>query len=376
MMRSIWIPRIGFLLFVACGRELPDSKDATVQGDVAQLVRNLSVEEPPLPLGGYTSFIAVRASGGFFVADLDRWRVVAYSPTGTVVGEIGRRGSGPGEFESPGILFMLGDTLLAVTDPNGAVIELFNPDGGAHLRSVSIRDFQHIAADWTVDRDTAYFPVLAADGVMGVWPISSDTAYLAATLPAEYQLGRPRGLLFRYGRIGVARSTRGMVAHLPTENGLRLITESGVSGELVPLPVRRRRGIPKALEELKASTSPERTREFPLASMSVGLARLGIGYLVAYHWEYDPDPAGPQGGVINLAGIRLFASVISPGLDSACIDIPIPILTDIPPFPITLGDTTFIFTRAVDTTQGTVATRLVGVRYDLSKCQWERLTSP
>jgi hypothetical protein len=140
--------------------------------------------------------------------------------------------------------------------------------------------------------------------------------------------------------------------------------------------------MPRALHDLKRSTSRERDTSFPLATLNVGLAARSDGHLVAYHWEFDHDrnAAGrdDQGGP-GMTNIRVFASLIAPTLDSACIDLPLPVLTDIPPFPVTVADTTYVFSRSVNMENGTVTSLLSAFHLDASACSWEpltRVTSP
>lgn len=364
---------------VAGCRDAPDTSAPDHHSpESVRVVRAVTVSDPSPPLGAYTSFIAVRPNGAFFITDVDRGRVVAYDSTGSVLRQIGAPGDGPGEFRMPATTEVVGDSLLVVADLNARAMVVFDLRSWSFERTIHLEGFRNWAADWSVRNDTATFAALDAGGAVAVWPTASDTAMLVGALPESYMTGRPRGLLRRYGRIGVAMSQGGLVAHLPTEDGVRRVSTEGALGPLIPLPVRARRGIPEALHALKASTSRERTESFPLASLNVGLASRSDGRLVAYHWEYDPDEAVPGGdgaGGPGMSDIRVFASLLSPGLDSACVDIRLPVDTDIPPFPVTVGDTTFIFARSVDLDRGSVQSTLVALHLDPASCHWEQLQS-
>jgi hypothetical protein len=366
-------------VLIACGQDDEANRAPTQASTAVQLLREVSVADPTDPLGAYTSFIALDRGGNFFITDVDRSRVIRYEPAGTVALEIGRQGSGPGEFLLPATLEVLGDSILAVADLNADKIALFSLPAGQYLRSVHLVGFRNWAADWSIRGDTAFIPALDAPGVLAVWPLASDTARLRGTLPVPYLSGRPRGLLRRYGRVGMTGRNGEFAVHFPTEDGVRPMDPDGVIGDLVPLPVRSRRGIPQSLLDLKASTSRERTKVFPLASMNTGLATREDGNLVAYHWEFDHDPsksgARSEGGP-GMTNLRVFASLIRPSLDSACVDLPLAITTDIPPFPVTVGDTTFIFSRSVDVATGTVRSTLSAFHLDASRCAWEPMTKP
>lgn len=359
-----------------CQEQGPGREGGPGEGVSATLVREVSVAEPDPPFGAYTSFIAVASSGEFFITDVDRGRVVAFAPSGTVTGTFGAAGAGPGEFLMAATLEVLDDSLLAVADLNARTLKLFNISDRTYTRTVGLSGFRNLAGDWSFSGDTAYFAALDAGGVLAVWPLGEDSASLRGVLPAEYLTGRPRGLLWRYGRIGLSRAATGLVVHLPTEDGVRRVTEAGRIGPLVPIPARFRRGITPELHQLKASTSRERTARFPLASLNTGLAQRGDGLLVAYHWEYDHDPKSATtgtGGGPGMTNLRLFGTLISPALDSACIDVRLPIVTDTPPFPVTVGDTTFVFTRSVDMAKGTVASTLRAFYIDPKLCRWEAI---
>lgn len=358
----------------SCSRGDKEVAGRSLVSTTATLVREVRAQEPDPPLGAYTSFIAVASNGSFFITDIDRGRIVAFDPAGSVTRSFGSLGGGPGEFSLAATPEVIGDTLLAVADVNANSLMLFDVRNGQYMRTVKLAGFRNLAGDWSYAGDTAYFATLDAGGVLGVWPMVNDTARLRGELPAEYRSGRPRGLVRRYGRIGIAPTSEGFAVHLPTEDGVRRLSLGGEVGPLIGIPARHRRGIPPELVQLKANTSRSRTTNFPLASFNTGLARRGDGLLVAYHWEFDHDPkskGSESGGGPGMTNLRLFATLIKPALDSACIDIRIPIETDIPPFPVTRGDTTFVFTRSVNVAQGTVNSRLVAFRADPRSCQWE-----
>jgi hypothetical protein len=86
---------------------------------------------------GQVGFISLDSKDQIYVADIQAQHIQVYAPDGSYVRTIGKRGSGPGEFQ--GAAFVLvgpGDTLL-VPDVQNQRINRFTPDGSV-LGSVRI----------------------------------------------------------------------------------------------------------------------------------------------------------------------------------------------------------------------------------------------
>ena len=79
--------------------------------------------------------LAVDASGNVFVADTGNFRVVKLDASGREVAVIGRKGSGPGEFESAWLPGVDGKGQLYVLDPRRGHVKVFGSDG-KYLRKI------------------------------------------------------------------------------------------------------------------------------------------------------------------------------------------------------------------------------------------------
>jgi DNA-binding beta-propeller fold protein YncE len=79
--------------------------------------------------------LAVDPSGNVFVADTGNFRVVKFDASGREVAVIGRKGSGPGEFESPWLPGVDGKGQLYVLDPRRGRVSIFGNDG-KYLRKI------------------------------------------------------------------------------------------------------------------------------------------------------------------------------------------------------------------------------------------------
>ncbi len=73
--------------------------------------------------------VSVSSLGNIFVLDRQVPVVRMYSPDGTFVRNVGREGSGPGEYKSPGAIAVLPDDRLLVRDPGNGRVSIFDSDG-------------------------------------------------------------------------------------------------------------------------------------------------------------------------------------------------------------------------------------------------------
>ena len=75
--------------------------------------------------------IAVDKDGNAYVLDSQLCEVQVFSPDGTYLRTIGRRGEGPGEFSRPRSVFITSDGLIAVAQSMPGKIVLLTPEGDA-----------------------------------------------------------------------------------------------------------------------------------------------------------------------------------------------------------------------------------------------------
>jgi sugar lactone lactonase YvrE len=73
--------------------------------------------------------IAVDAAGNVYVGHWNDNKVAAYSPTGKLVREWGRKGTGDGEFQLPGSVAIGPDGLVYVPDQGNSRVQKFTTDG-------------------------------------------------------------------------------------------------------------------------------------------------------------------------------------------------------------------------------------------------------
>lgn len=119
------------LALAACDRAT-GSSDPSLEGlptlTLVEEMRLGSVDDPDVGFSRISD-VAVADDGRFFVLDGQDVEFRAYSPEGELLHRFGRRGQGPGEFESGPRFGIHGDTLWAIEGFLTARLSLFRLDG-------------------------------------------------------------------------------------------------------------------------------------------------------------------------------------------------------------------------------------------------------
>ncbi len=77
--------------------------------------------------------------GNFYVADFDNHRILKYDPEGRHILTIGRKGQGPGEFQSLSVPRFDKDNNLYISDSLNRRISFFDKDGN-YLRQIRMQE--------------------------------------------------------------------------------------------------------------------------------------------------------------------------------------------------------------------------------------------
>lgn len=101
---------------------------------------------------GLIAGVAVARDGSIWVSDRTLGTIRRYSPGGSHLGDVGRRGEGPGEFNYLMDIRLLPDGMIAVWDPLNTRIHIFNEGGefDSDLR-VRVRGMYNIPQNFEVD---------------------------------------------------------------------------------------------------------------------------------------------------------------------------------------------------------------------------------
>lgn len=147
-------PLIAVALLTACGSEdgIEDTS-ARTHWDVAW-----EVTEGTHPTGdslGVISGVTVDSRGNVYASDRAETKVWVFDESGNSVGSFGRKGEGPGEFQSPTGIAIGPDGMLYVRDPNRTT--KFSTDNSTQLLSRYDRSFVNpIYSDWMSTRRTRF----------------------------------------------------------------------------------------------------------------------------------------------------------------------------------------------------------------------------
>ena len=105
---------------------------APVWGKDVRLVEELAIgkaDGPPEYAFGRIYQAAPAGDGSFYLYDVNDGQIRRYDPQGRFTGLIGRRGGGPGEYQTVGGMMVDSSGLLVVFDPGSRRITHFGPDG-------------------------------------------------------------------------------------------------------------------------------------------------------------------------------------------------------------------------------------------------------
>ena len=213
------------------------------------VVRQLSVvtlQEPDSLLLAAVGSLAPTRAGGFYVAELSLSRVIQYDRNGALVAAIGRKGTGPGEFQAPGAMTLIQDSLLVVNDAGQRGLALFNAHTRRYIRLVRNDGVPTAMLAW---RDTLFMglviPKTERMTSLAKWPLSRDTVRYFGTLPAEYAQSKqiaqtlPMAVMTRW------RDT--LLIGFAGHQDLFLASADGRVRDTVNIPARVRRGVPRDL---------------------------------------------------------------------------------------------------------------------------------
>lgn len=279
------------------------------------LLDSLVLQETDSEYVGRAQFLAVAGDGELFVSDAIGGRVLRFDRTGRLRGALGRKGRGPGEFGGPGAVAFLGDSLVVADDLAGQRILLFRRADGAFVR-MARREMglpTHLAvvgdAVWLGHANVPRRTSLAR------WRLAADSVEYLSPMPAEFQ---GTGLEYAQPFVAMAAWRDTILVGHAVHPLLTLTDATGATRATLRVPVRTRRGVPEATELLaryRAGLSAE--RQIAELSLLMGAWRLGSGRVALLHLDAAVDTVTQQA---HGAG---WLTVLTPALDSACVDIPI-----------------------------------------------------
>ena len=353
------------LLLAACGAEARD----VVSRDGPHLIAVDSIlldEADSLYLGNPYSLAADPYDGSFYISDFFADRVFRFDRDGSLRMRYGRQGSGPGEFTTPTLAWVLDSLRVAAADNDRHVIHLFDRETGRFERSIAYAGrlgrttpIRLGSSIWMPARDR-----LRETSVLR-WEVETDSTVNSIPLPEEYRRSF-RGLGF-YGAFFSMGSLAGwsdtIMIGMGGVNHLLVATTDGVARDTLDVPAVRRRGVPDDIVELLDRRRPA-LPPHEAASALAGLFRRPDGSFVLVHHDSKREGEGPS----ELITARAFVSVVSADRTRACVDAELPVSQDARPIHGFNGDTLLLLDRRLH--GETMQTWIVSYLVDTDGCAW------
>ncbi|MEP6832225.1 MAG: 6-bladed beta-propeller [Gemmatimonas sp.] len=232
-----------------------------------------TLEGPPEYAFGQLGEIAVDKTGRLYTYDEKDHQLRVYDAAGKFVAKIGRRGSGPGEYQGVVGIAIVADSFVAVHDPGNARITLFEPSGKLYRTISELRATSWGGASFFADNAGRVFvriPVRRAGAnpqsegpgaMIGAEFLGFDTkGRLVDSIPVVFpQLAKP---LVRTFTLMLAEGTHSAFVSfprvVPAPNGSLV----GGTGETMKFTITPRVGATRVVEQPwtpVALTSAERS---------------------------------------------------------------------------------------------------------------------
>lgn len=326
-------------------------------------------------LGRPATFFAIGSRGSLFIPDQLSDLLYEYSSRGDFLRTIGRRGRGPGEMLGVGITTLVSDSFVSHAT-TGRTIHTFSLADGKWRGRRFVRGFVTSAA---VVGDTIYFGNFDVATRRGLLKVARNQVVTADSSPVDSRLAPfpheyakyPDLDMFNSVLVAAWRDT--VVVGYAGTDYVVLHDLAGTPRDTVRIPVRERRGIPHEALDLFRSGAATFADRLKRLSGLYGLWRLPDGSLALWHndgWSEGP-PARPS----EILGVA-WLSILLPGLDRACVDIPMPIFDSGIPRMAMRADTLYALDQVVPPDPKAQARSVIRrYRVDPSACPPEWLRS-
>ena len=131
---------------------------------------------------------ALDSKGRLYVADDQVQQISVFDRKGTFLRIIGRRGSGPGEFQAPWLVALDHNDSLFTWDPALARVSVFGPDG-TFSRSFSVPAKWHVTAIRFVKSGELLLSAFAAGEAFGLHTLSRNGTRMRSDMPIQTSSG-------------------------------------------------------------------------------------------------------------------------------------------------------------------------------------------
>lgn len=286
-----------------------ERSDASVPVAGLSLVDSLVLVESAATYVASPTHLAASATRGLFITDAFARTVIHVAPDGAVDGVVGRRGRGPGEFESPSTLLVAHDSLLFVADQARGGVVVRDLVAGTERGILRIEGNR---PTMTLVGDTIYAGTVNTmrGTALASWSTGGDSVRYFGELPAAFLRSPLRQFVYNVS-LAAWRDTLAYVVGI--SDVVYIATSDGQLTDSVRVPRATRRGIPG---EARLASFRDPGALAAGTSIPWALGALRDGRLVVVFADGEMRQTG-------LAG-RLYATVISRGTGTSCADLPIP----------------------------------------------------
>lgn len=298
----------------------------------------VDLEEPETAPLGMTGGFARAADGGFLISDRQRGTLLQFRADGSRARELGRRGSGPGEWESgPFGIHLYNDSTLAVSD--GSRLKVF--------------PMARPAEAWVRSQSPMTSAFAAGDGVVFTRRIdrtqrSTLARYRGPTDSAEFGGPFPS----QVGRSQMVDMMLVFVAATPLDgDSLAVFTQgsdflfvgpfAGPFDSLRIAPTSRRGAMTEVLGAVRDDDPESGMKAAYKASYPLGVHRLGTEDAVAILTLDQEFLGNRMAGALNVAVANVAARTV-------CGEVRVPVDTDPQPWAVVASDTLFVFSHETD----------------------------
>lgn len=327
--------------------------EAVGRGPLAVL-DTILLEEPDTAFLALPTSLGQSAGGDIFVTDKVLGQVFRYDHEGRLLGIIGRKGKGPGEFESPRGLTFVEDSLLVVYDPGQRRLQWMTFDGTLVDSVIELRlALGRMSAEtngviWLGTKSPN-----SSHALLRWDPRARDTVSVLhlPDIYTEYPV-----MVVLGGAVPSVSDSDLAVGFGPYQYVYMADPKTGALRDSIFIPAKRRKRISKDILQMASEGNGGGVLNGAAALIALGV--LSSGSIAVIHIEVESRPP-----VFNAVA---WLTVVDASGSPLCVDSPVPVIGESAPIFEFLGDTLLVLDRVdvVDAVQ-TVVRRFI-VRSDLS----------
>lgn len=285
-----------------------------------------------------TGGFARLADGSFAISDRQRGTLLRFTADGRRASEIGRRGSGPGEWESgPFGIYPFNDSTLAVSD--GSMLKVFPLE---RPTDAWVRTQSPMTAAFAARNGTVYTRRIdrTQRSTLARYRGPTDSAEFGGPFPS--QVGRSQ--MVDMMLVFVAATPLGGDSLAVFTQGSDYVFVGPFAGPFDSLhvpPVTRRGAMPEVLGAVRDDDPESGMKAAYKASYPLGVHRLGATDAVAILTLDQEFLGNRMAGALHVAVANLASR-------TACGEVRVPVEADPQPWAVVASDTLFVFSHETD----------------------------